>query len=413
MPETGPKSAPQTAPERRPIPTERTRTRPFDPPPDLGDLRTREPVCPVAMADGANGWLLTRHADVHAVLGDHQRFSSRGDLRSSALDSQVTAARAARPGEVNAVDPPEHTRLRRKLAGKFTTSRMARLSERITAIVDETLDRMERHGPPVDLVEAFASPVPSLVICELLGVDYAQRAEFQERTRQMLRLGAGAEQFVTAVEEMAGYVGRLVEAKRAAPTDDVLGALAADEELTTEEVSRMGLALLAAGHETTAHMLALGTFALLRHPDQLAALRADPGLVNGAVEELLRYLTIAQYGAERSATEDVEVGGRLIRRGEVVVPALMAANRDPQRFADPDALDVRRQAAGHVAFGFGIHQCLGQQLARIELRIGYRALLARFPTLRLAVPPQDVPLRTDSLTYGVAELPVEWDRTGH
>jgi cytochrome P450 len=364
------------------------------------------------MADGSSGWLLTRHEDVHAVLGDYRRFSSRGELRNSALDGQVTAARPAKPGEINSVDPPEHTRLRRKLAGKFTTSRMAQLSERITEIIDEALDTMERLGPPVDLVEAFALPVPSLVICELLGVDYAEREEFQERTRGMLTLGAGAEQYLAAVEDTAAYVRKLVVAKCAQPTDDVLSNLAADEELTTEEVSRMGLALLAAGHETTAHMLALGTFALLRHPDQLGALRADPGLVNGTVEELLRYLTIAQYGAERSATEDVEVGGRLIRKGDVVVPALMAANRDPERFDNPDALDLTRQAAGHVAFGFGIHQCLGQQLARVELRIGYKALFERFPTLRLAVRPEEVPLRTDSVTYGLARLPVTWDVTG-
>ncbi|MDH6218205.1 cytochrome P450 [Streptomyces pseudovenezuelae] len=403
---------PETVPERRAIPKERSQTCPFDPPATLRELRTQDPVCPVAMADGSSGWLLTRHEDVHAVLGDHRRFSSRGELRNSALDGQVTAARPARPGEINSVDPPEHTRLRRKLAGKFTTSRMAQLSERIAGIVDDALDTMELLGPPVDLVEAFASPIPSLVICELLGVDYAERAEFQERTKAMLTLGASADQFMAAVEEMTGYVTKLVVAKRARPTDDVLSNLAADEELTTEEVSRMGLALLAAGHETTAHMLALGTFALLRNPDQLAALRADPDLVNGAVEELLRYLTIAQYGAERSATEDVEVGGRLIRRGDVVVPALMAANRDPERFGDPDVLDVTRQAAGHVAFGFGIHQCLGQQLARVELRIGYKALFQRFPTLRLAVPPEDVPLRTDSITYGLARLPVTWDAVG-
>ncbi|MCD9875674.1 cytochrome P450 [Streptomyces guryensis] len=399
---------PETAPARRAIPRERTQGCPFDPPAALRELQDKDPVCPVVMADGSSGWLLTRHEDVRAVLGDYQRFTSRGELRNSALDGQVTAARPAKPGEINSVDPPEHTRLRRKLSGMFTTSRMTQLTERITAIVDDVLDAMDRFAPPVDLVQEFAQPIPSLVICELMGVEYAERDVFQEKTTNMLALSATPEQYLAALDDIYAYVTDLVERKRAHPTDDILSNLAAEEELTTEEVSRMGLALLAAGHETTAHMLALGTFALLRSPDQLAALRADPALITGAVEELLRYLTIAQYGAERAATGDVEIRSRLIRKGDVVVPALMAANRDPHRFDEPDVLDITRRTAGHMAFGFGIHQCLGQQLARVELRIAYRALFDRFPTLRLAVPPDKVPLRTDSVTYGLAALPVAW-----
>ncbi|WP_405824518.1 cytochrome P450 [Streptomyces sp. NBC_01390] len=402
---------PETRPARMavPIPKERSRGCPFDPPAALRDLREEDPVCPVTLADGSSGWLLTRHEDVHDVLGDYQRFSSRGELRNSALDGQVTAARQAKPGEINGVDPPEHTRLRRKLGGKFTTSRMTQLTDSITDIVDDVLNVMEQLTGPVDLVQVFALPVPSLVICELMGVDYAEREVFQEKTTNMLALSATPEQYMAALDDIYSYVNDLVVRKRARPTDDILSNLAADEELTEEEVSRMGLALLAAGHETTAHMLALGTFALLQNPDQLAALRADPALITGAVEELLRYLTIAQYGAERSATEDVEVGGRLIKRGDVVVPALMAANRDPRRFDQPDALDITRRTAGHMAFGFGIHQCVGQQLARVELKIAYQALIRRFPNLRLAVPPEQVPLRTDSVTYGLVALPVIWD----
>ncbi|WP_250564198.1 cytochrome P450 [Sphaerisporangium fuscum] len=206
-----------------------------------------------------------------------------------------------------------------------------------------------------------------------------------------------------------GYLYELVGAERAQPADDLLSGLVADGELSAEEITGMAMLLLVAGHETTASMLGLGTFALLEHPSQLAALRADPSLWDGAVEELLRHLSVAHLGPLRAALEDVEITGRTIRKGQVVTPSIPAANRDPRRFDDPETLDVTKPAqAGHLALGHGIHQCLGHQLARVEMRMAYRALFDRFPHLRLAVPSEEVPMRTDMTIYGVHRLPVSW-----
>jgi cytochrome P450 len=271
------------------------------------------------------------------------------------------------------------------------------------------VDAMASSGAPVDLVAAFALPIPSLVICELLGVPYSDHAFFQEQTTLIVDLGSSAEQAAGAVRELAGYLHELVRRKRADPTDDLIGTLLTTTELSDAELTNIALLLLVAGHETTANMLALGTFALLAHPEQLAAFRADPALTDTAVEELLRYLSILHLGApNRAAVEDVELGGQLVRAGETVVLGLPAVNRDPARFADPDVLRLDRAAHQHLAFGFGVHQCLGQQLARIELRIGLRALVERFPTLRLAVPADEVPLRDSAVVYGVWRLPVTW-----
>jgi len=273
--------------------------------------------------------------------------------------------------------------------------------------VAETLAALTAAGPPADLVRDFALPVASRMICELLGVPYDDHETFERQSNEMTDPARSEEERQAAAEAMWTSLYLLVRHKRAIPADDLLSGLVATD-LGDEEVTGIALMLLFAGHETTANMLALGTFALLRHLDQLAALRADESLVDGAVEELLRHLSIVQYEVNRAALEDVEVAGRTIREGDSVLVSLPVANRDPARFADPDTLDLTRPAGGHLAFGHGVHQCLGQQLARIELRVGYSALLRRFPTLHLAVPPEDVPLRTGCGIYGVAELPVAW-----
>jgi cytochrome P450 len=307
------------------------------------------------------------------------------------------------------MDRPDHTRYRRLLTGRFTVQRMRGLEPRIAEIAAEQLDDMASHGPPVDLVPAYALPIPSLVICELLGVPYSDHAFFQGRTDVIVDLRSSTAQAGDAVRELAGYLHDLVRHKRADPTDDLLGGLLTSTDLTDPELTNIALLMLVAGHETTANMLALGTFALLQHPEQLDAFRADPALTDPAVEELLRYLSILHLGApNRAALEDVALGGQLIRAGETVVLGLPAVNRDRARFVDPDVLRLDRDARQHLAFGFGIHQCLGQQLARIEMRIGLRALFARFPTLRLAVPAGEVPLRDSAVVYGVRRLPVTW-----
>ncbi|QFY10802.1 cytochrome P450 [Nonomuraea phyllanthi] len=393
------------------LPVRRDPGCPFAPPPELERHRATEPLTRLAFPDGHVGWLVTGYELARTILSD-PRFTVRPDLRHPALPRAnvrpggVTGPPA--PGWFANMDPPEHTRYRRLLTGQFTVRRMRLLEPRIAEIIHERLDAMAAAGPPADLVQAFALPVPSLVICELLGVPYADHAFFEEQTVTIVDMDSTEAQAMTALENLAGYLRDLVARKRAEPADDLLSGLIGD--LDDEELTNIALVLLVAGHETTANMLALGTFALLRHPGQLAALRADDSLTGTAVEELMRYLTIIHLGGPgRAALRDVEVGGRLIREGETVILGLPAINRDPERFADPGVLRLDRADAGHhLAFGHGVHQCLGQQLARIELRIGYRALLERFPALRLAVPPDEVPLRESALVYGVWRLPVTW-----
>jgi cytochrome P450 len=392
---------------------------PFDPPAEYKRLRDEEPVTRIAFPTGGYGWLLSRYEDVRAVLAD-PRSSSKRNLGSNPIRELPPGAEELlkiRPGQFIATDPPEHTRYRRLLTGQFTVRRMNALVPRIEQIVADHLEAMGAMAGPVDLVQVFALPVPSLVICELLGVPYADRAQFQRRSRLLLSMTTDGPTLVRVRNEMIQYMLDLVRAKRLHPGDDLLSGLIAREDdpegaLSDEELVSIGNLLLVAGHETTANMLALGTLALLEHPAQLAALRADPSLIDQAVEELLRYLTIVQFGLMRTATEDFEVGGQCIRAGAPIVASLAAANRDPQQFPEPDVLDLTRAYSPHLAFGHGVHQCLGQQLARVEMKVGFRALLERFPSLRLAVPLEQIHMRDDTFIYGVHELPVTWDGDG-
>jgi len=385
---------------------------PFDPPREITRLREARPVSPMVFPDGHEGWLVTGYDAVRQLMAD-TRFSSRMDLGVIHVPFETPGMPVATepspqmPGVFVAMDPPDHGRLRRKLTGAFTVKRMKMLEEHIVEIVERQLDELARLAPPVDLVKEFALPVPSLVICELLGVPYADRETFQANSAQFLVKDQELGEKMAALGALNSYLAELVTSKRAAPGEDILSDLARDEDLTIEELTGIGFLLLLAGHETTANMLALGTFALLEHPEQLAELRADPELLPDAVEELLRYLSIADI-FYRYATEDIELGGETIGKGSTVVVSLLAANRDPQRFDHPDTLDLRRKARGHLSFGHGIHQCLGQQLARIEMRAGFGGLLRRFPTLALAIPAGEVKLRTDMNIYGVHELPVTW-----
>ena len=389
------------------LPMERTAGCPFDPPPELAAIRAEAPLRRLTFADGHLGWLATGHAANRAILAD-TRFSSRMVNQHNPFPGlEIPEGVAETPGDLTLMDRPEHTRFRQLLAGKFTVRRMRLLTERVAEVTAQCLDAMAAAGPPVDLVEAFARPIPALLISELLGVPDREREQFLNLVGQLGGADVPVEDQYAAYAEIGTIIYGLVLAKRAAPTDDLLSDLTTSD-LTDEELAGVGTFLLAAGLDTTASMLGLGTFALLSNPDQFAALRDDPTLTESAVEELLRYLSIAHTGV-RAALEDVEVDGQLIRAGESVVVSVMAANRDPERFPDPDALDVRRKATGHLAFGHGIHQCLGQQLARVELRVAFPALLTRFPTLRLAVPPEEVPIRPAINVHGIHRLPVTWD----
>ncbi|MFI2318066.1 cytochrome P450 [Streptomyces sp. CB00072] len=413
-----------TADELPVLPTDRHTGCPFDPPAALTALSDR-PVRRLRYADGHVGRLVTGHAAARAVLAD-PRFSSRYELLHLPMPMEGAPGELppAPVGDILGLDAPEHTRYRRLLAGRFTVRRMRQLTGRIERFTTDCLDAMERAGTTADLVETFARPVPTLVICELLGVPYADRGRFLGLVEVIFDQAVDAGARDEAYAGLLRYVGELVLAKRAEPTDDLLsdlaspgpapgpgsGGLAAPGPaagLSDEELAGIGGLLLAAGLDTTANMLGLGVFALLTDPGQLDALRADPDLAGPAAEELLRYLSVADP-LLRSALEDVEVEGELIRAGETVTVSVQAANRDPRRFPGPDRLDIRRRATGHLSFGHGPHQCLGQQLARVEMTVALPALFARFPALRLAVPPGEVPLRERSSIYGVVSLPVAW-----
>ena len=391
-----------------PLSTEREPGCPFDPPKGLREARDHAPVSRYRFPDGHEGWLVTGYDLVRSALAD-RRFSSRKELmrHHPLIDMGDIEVPPAPPGEFLLMDDPEHSRYRKLLTGKFTVRRMRLLTERIEQITTEHLDAMENAGPSVDLVAAFARPIPAIVICELLGVPYEDRSSFQEQVDLFMNGEASDDELIAAYIGTQRYLAELVTAKRANPTDDILGDLM-DTDLTDEEIQGMGLLLLAAGLDTTANMLALGTFALLSHPEQWAALRDQPELADKAVEELLRYLTVAKTFL-RTTLEDVELGGRNMKAGSTVILSYHSANRDPERFADPDTLDIQRKATGHLAFGHGAHLCLGQQLARIEMRVAFPALLNRFPDLRLAVAPEDVELRPESADiFGVKRLPVTW-----
>ncbi|WP_101790492.1 cytochrome P450 [Nonomuraea indica] len=383
----------------------------FDPDPELGRLREEEGVRRVMTPLGQQAWIVTRHADVRMVLGDAERFPlARQGLARLPGAPEFTEEQLAQlqAGNLLAHDPPEHTRLRRLLAGEFTLRRMRRLEPRITRIVAEHLDAMERAGSPADLVPAFALPIPSLVICELLGVPYADRDGFQRRTSRMLDMSAPPQERVAAQLESRAYMTELVGRVRAEPGDELLGMLVREhgDALTDDELVGIGSLLLVAGHETTSNMLGLGTLALLRHPEQLDLLRKEPDRIDAAVEELLRWLSIVHSGTLKVAAAEVEIAGHTIRPGELVMCSLPTANRDPAVLPEPQALDISRGAPGHLAFGHGVHHCLGAPLARMEMRIAFPALLERFPGLRAAEP--EGRFRAFHVVYGLASLPVEW-----
>ncbi|MFB9908249.1 cytochrome P450 [Allokutzneria oryzae] len=388
---------------------------PLDPPEELTRERERRPISPMTYPDGHQGWLVTGNAAARALLAD-QRFSVRAELQHAPIPIEVPASmreRSVPPGLFTRMDDPEHARYRRQLTGQFTVRRIKAMEPMIERIADDLLDAMERDTLDrnfADLVADFALPLPSLVICELLGVADADRAGFNDDSKLLLALNTPSERRMQAWGSLSGLLARLVRDKRETPRDDLLSGLIAEGDLTDEELVTIGTVLLVAGHETTANQIGLGVYALLQNPEQLARLKADESIAAQAVEEMLRYLSIIHIGPTRTATEDVELAGQLIRKGQSVTVSVPVANRDPQRFGDAERMDLTRSATGHLAFGHGVHQCLGQQLARSELRIAFTTLFRRFPSLRLAVPADEVPMRSDMGIYGVHELPVTWDR---
>ncbi|MFD9094566.1 cytochrome P450 [Streptomyces collinus] len=394
-----------------PVAFPQDRTCPYHPPTAYDSLRDGRALARATLFDGRQVWMVTGHAAARALLADPRLSTDRTRPGFPAPTERFAAVRDRRVALLG-LDDPEHRTQRRMMVPSFTLKRATELRPAIQRIVDDLLDAMIEQGPPAELVSAFALPVPSMVICDLLGVPYADHEFFEAQSRRLLR-GPTAEDIQQARARLEGYLGDLIDrkARQREPGDGVLDDLV-HQRLSTGELDRTDLVslaviLLVAGHETTANMISLGTYTLLRHPDRLAELRADPALLPAAVEELMRMLSIAD-GLLRVALEDIEVAGTTIRAGEGVLFSTSVINRDTSRYEDPDTLDFHRSTRHHVAFGFGIHQCLGQNLARAELEIALGALLLRLPGLRLAAPADEIPFKPGDTIQGMLELPVTW-----
>lgn len=383
----------------------------FDPPAELAALAAAGAPRRLHYADGRVGWLVTSYEGARRVVADRRlavvMVQPVGDAANQATFDE--AIDGLDDGFVSLKNPPDHTRLRRAVADRFTRGHVAERRARIEAIVADLLDAMERSGPPVDLRTAFALAVPSRVICELLGVPASDEHRFLHPTEAMLESAATPERLAAAFRAFGDYVREVVVRKHADPGDDLLTDLAQGADFDDRELAGMAMELFITGHETTANAIALGALVLLRDRKAWDALCADPALIEDWSEELLRYLSIVEQSFTRVAIEDVELDGVTIRAGERVTVSLLTANRDPAKFPAPDELRLDRSAQGHLAFGHGIHKCLGQHLARVELQVALAGLARRFPTLRLAAPAQELPIESaDVGVYRALALPVTW-----
>lgn len=386
-------------------PTERAC--PYQPPAEFRALQDQGPVSRVKVYDGTSVWFVSGYDEVRSLLADPRLSSDRTHENFPVFfpgQEAVKKARNTLAAVLIATDPPEHSRQRRMVIPSFAVRRIAALKPGIQRIVDSRLAAMREQGGPVDLLAEYALPIPSMVICELLGIPYADHEFFEEQARLRLDPQLGHE----AIMKLYGYLDELVASKEREPGDGLLDDLIAEQlaegKLDRAEVVSFALILLIAGHDTTANVISLGTFALLENPAQLAELRADPDKIPAAVEELLRYVSLIS-ALPRVAVADIEVGGETIRAGDGILIGLAAANHADAFVERPAELDVDRSNRHHVAFGYGVHQCLGQNLARAELEIAFRSLLAAFPDLRLAVPAESVEPRS-GLIAGVVSLPV-------
>jgi cytochrome P450 len=389
---------------------------PFDPPPELARLREDAPFSRVRIWDGSEAWLVTRYQDQRTVLAD-SRFSANPNNPGFPQQSPALEARRRRRAKLPFItmDDPEHNHVRRMFTSYFSVKRARALKPRIEEVIGGLLDGMEASGQPADLVSSFALPLPSAIIADILGVPHEDQPFFQRESRTLIEMNTSADVAVAAMDRLTDYLAGLLAVKEREPGDDLLSNVLAEHVYTgatsRDQLVQDAILLLIAGHETTTNMIALGTLALMRNPGQLALVRdsEEPTEVAFAVEELLRYLTIVHTGRRRVALEDVEVSGHLVRAGEGVILANDSANRDTDVFDDPDRLDVTRpNARRHMAFGQGTHQCLGQNLARMELQLAYPALLHRFPHLRPAIEEEAIRYKNTAAVYGVYELPVAW-----
>ena len=393
-----------TLPEPVSLPTRRSC--PFSPPDGYRELR-EQGVVRLALPESPDGWLVTRHADARALLTD-PRFSSRQEGLVPPVPTELRYAAPAEPGAFSKTDEPTHSHYRKMLTGYFTVRRVRDMAPLIERITREQLDALAEAGPGADLVKTFAEPIPARVMSEHLGVPEADREPLQRHVDALGNISNTVAAAYDAIVGLGGFFGSFIPEVTGNPSEGLVGDLVRGGRLDDQELTNMVSTLINGAFDTTGNMLGCGVLAMLQHPDQLELLKKRPELMDGAVEELLRYLSISQFGASRWALEDVEFGGQSIAKGEVVVVGLPAANRDPERFEDADRLDLTRDDHGHLAFGHGVHQCLGQHLARATMAIAYRRLFDRFPDLRLAVPLEEVEMRDNHVHYGPRALPVTW-----
>jgi cytochrome P450 len=373
--------------------------------PRYAHARENEPLCPVRLPYGEDAWLVTRHADVRTVLVDPRFSRAAGLTRDEPRVSEDVPQRGMMD-----MDPPNLTRLRRLVAGAFTARRVERLRTRCLAVANSLVDQMS--GPTVDLVADFGLPLPVTMICELLGVPAGDRTDFQLWSQAFVSTTSmSAQQRNACVGQLMDYMAGLVRLRRSEPSDDLLGALVAARDgqgrLTEDELLFLAAGLLAAGYETTATQIPNFVYTLLTHPAQLDLLRSRPELVASAVEEMMRFVPLtATVSIPRWAVQDVELSGGVIGAGEPVFASRSAANRDPRVFRDPDSLDITRQPNPHVGFGYGIHHCLGAQLARLELQVAVSVLLDRLPGLQFAASEVELSWRTGNALRGLVALPI-------
>ncbi|OLF06427.1 cytochrome P450 [Actinophytocola xanthii] len=372
------------------------------PPPAYAGFRERDGLVRTRLPSGQPVWLVSRHADVRAVLTDPRISANPANpgfpkvARTGGVPTQQDI-----PGWFVGLDPPDHDRYRKVLIPEFSVRRIREWRPAIQATVDECVDALLARGGSADLVADFALPVPSRIIATILGVPHDDRAFYESRTRTLVSISATTdEQRTQAARQLQRHIARLIAIKRKWPGDDLISRILATGVLTEQELSGVVMLLLIAGHETTANNIALGVVTLLAHPDRIGDDRM--------VDELVRLHSVADLVAMRTALADVEIGGELIRAGEGIVPLIAAANHDEAVFECPARFAPERAARGHVAFGYGVHQCLGQNLVRVEMECVYRTLFTRVPTLHLTTPVADLPVKYDGTVFGLHALPVAW-----
>ncbi|HEY5833451.1 cytochrome P450 [Streptomyces sp.] len=403
--------------EATPEPVEYPATRdarcPFDPPAVYGELRERAGLTRVRVWDGSTPWLVTRYDDALSALRD-PRLSMDARLPGFPGISAASVTRLNRVSPFFFREESVYLRQRGMLIKEFVPKKLEALRPSVQRIVDDTLDALLAGPRPADLLEGFALPVATLVMCELLGVDRRDRLRLHELSRIVASRKAAPDQVSRALDGLDEYFLQLTDAQVREPGDDLVGRALTPRvrsgELSREDAAAMAQVLFFSGHGTSTAMIVTGALALLTHHEQLAELRAarDPAVLAATVEELLRYVTVAHNGRQRVAAEDTVIGRTPVRAGDGVLIQLDAANRDPSVFAEPDRFDIHRAPYRHLALGHGIHHCMGQALARIELQVALGTLFARVPTLRLAVRSEDVPFKEDENALRLDSLPVTW-----